>query len=87
MARASLSAPEIAALKSLAAIAPALVAAATVPTGAPVALPALDQHIGPSGKPDGRRFACTATKPCGRLLRSAARAGIHGVAAGGHTAA
>lgn len=44
---------------------------------------------------DGRDFACTAalpigadgkpvTVPCSRMLRSAARAAIHGVEAGGH---
>jgi hypothetical protein len=43
-------------------------------------------HVGPSGKPDGRRFPCTASPACGRLLRSAKRAAIHGVDAGGHNA-
>lgn len=38
---------------------------------------------------DGRDFPCTATlatgqAPCSRSLRSAARAAIHGVDAGGH---
>ncbi len=38
---------------------------------------------------DGRDFACTATlaagqAPCSRRLRSAARAAVHGVDAGGH---
>lgn len=51
---------------------------------APAAAVASDEHIGPSGKPDGRRFACSADKPCSRLLRSEARAKVHGVEAGGH---
>jgi hypothetical protein len=45
------------------------------------------EHIGPSGKPDGRRFACTADGGCGRLLRSEKRASVHGVDDGGHQAA
>lgn len=66
------------------AIASAIVSA---PAQVSAASPVVDGHIGPSGKPDGRRFACTAEPACGRLLRSAARAAIHGVTAGGHTAA
>lgn len=53
------------------------------------------QASGPSRSADGRDFACTAalpigqdgkpvTVPCSRMLRSAARAAIHGVEAGGH---
>lgn len=38
-------------------------------------------HVGPSGKPDGRRFPCTAPEPCGRLLRSAGRASVHATGA------
>lgn len=65
----------------------ATVVSALTPTGSPAQVAVADQHIGPSGKADGRRFACTADGGCGRLLRSAARAAIHGVAAGGHTPA
>ena len=61
----------------------ATVAALSAPTAAPVA-PVAAVHIGPSGKPDGRRFPCTAPTPCGRLLRGEKRASIHGVEAGGH---
>ena len=61
-------------------------ALAAVPTSAPAKPKAesVVEHIGPSGKPDGRRFACTADGGCGRLLRSETRASIHGVDAGGH---
>lgn len=62
----------------------------SVPTGTPAA-PAASDHIGPSGKPDGRRFPCTADGGCGRLLRSAARASVHATGAAlketGHTPA
>jgi hypothetical protein len=47
---------------------------------APVAQASEPEHIGPSGKPDGRRFPCELG--CGRLLRSAGRAKVHG--ADGH---
>ena len=43
----------------------ATVAALSAPTAAPVA-PVAAVHIGPSGKPDGRRYGCT----CGRMFRS-----------------
>ena len=33
----------------------------------------------------GKGFPCTAKPPCGRTFRTAARAAIHGVEAGGHT--
>ena len=39
---------------------------------------------GPARSADGRDFPCTAEKPCSRSLRSAKRAAIHGVDAGGH---
>jgi hypothetical protein len=62
--------------------------AAQAPVGARTTAQAGEPvHVGPSGKPDGRRFLCTADKPCGRLLRSAKRAAVHGVDAGGHIAA
>ena len=61
---------------------------ALVPTSAPAVVKAESPvHVGPSGKPDGRIFPCTATPACGRMLRSEGRAAIHGVAAGGHEAA
>ena len=62
-------------------IANALKGANMPAVSAPVVVAAEDQHIGPSGKPDGRRFLCTADEPCGRLLRSAARASVHAVGA------
>jgi hypothetical protein len=66
----------------------AALVAAQAPAGARTTAQAGEPvHVGPSGKPDGRRFLCTTDKPCGRLLRSAKRAAIHGVAEGGHTAA
>ena len=48
------------------------------------AAPAVETHIGQSGKPDGRIHPCTAVPPCTRTLRSEKRAAIHGVEAGGH---
>ena len=42
------------------------------------------QASGPARSRDGRDFACTADKPCSRMLRSATRAAIHGVDKGGH---
>lgn len=63
-------------------LAPALAGTAPVVTAPVAPAPAADAHVGPSGKPDGRRFACTADGGCGRLLRSAARAAVHGVEQG-----
>ena len=59
----------------------ATLVAAQASTVAPsVATPA----IAPERSKDGRDFPCTAASPCSRSLRSAKRAAVHGVDAGGH---
>mgnify|MGYP001428670360 FL=1 len=44
------------------------------------------QAGGPSRSRDGRDYPCTAGGECTRVLRSAARAAVHGIDAGGHEA-
>lgn len=59
----------------------AAVAALMAAQAAPVASADAASH---TRSADGRDFPCTAAKPCSRSLRSAKRAAVHGVDAGGH---
>jgi len=70
------------------AIAEAL-ASTVVPTGKPAQAKAESprQFYTRSQIRAGEGFACTADGGCGRLLGTAKRAAIHGIAEGGHAAA
>ena len=57
--------------------------ASTAPKGAPVTVAAASPvHVGPSGKPDGRQYPCTAPEPCSYIAKSPASAASHDPAAG-----
>jgi hypothetical protein len=60
--------------------------AAAFAAQAAVSAPATGSAAQPSRSKDGRDFPCAADKPCSRSLRSANRAAVHGVVAGGHEA-
>jgi hypothetical protein len=62
----------------------ALTAAVAALTAAQAAPTSGASASGPARSADGRDFPCTAGGDCTRRLRSAARAAIHGVDAGGH---
>lgn len=52
---------------------------------APAPEPKAETVVGPVERSkDGRDFECTAPDACGRKLRSAKRASIHGIELGGH---
>ena len=60
-------------------LAEVVTASVTAPT------PKAETVVGPvSRSRDGRDFECTAPDACGRKLRSAKRASIHGIELGGH---
>lgn len=80
MARITLAARVDALAATVEKLATVVAAQAAVPAGAPtvvVASSPIARHIGPSGKPDGREHPCTATPPCGRMLRSPKSAASH----------
>ena len=74
--------------KDLAAIAALIDARVAAIVAAPVAPAPAEAHVRTfatkAQREAGEGFACTAEPKCSRQLRTAKRAAVHGIAAGGH---